>query len=81
LLVRACLFSCALVVRASACFVFGFNEHLLAWVADAIVARQLLEEARRELAVKRCLNEKLKCPAAQRLDGIEVSSSVVWATG
>jgi hypothetical protein len=42
---------------------------------------QLLEEARRELAVKRCLNEKLKCPAAQRLDGIEVSSSVVWATG
>jgi hypothetical protein len=32
------LFSCALVVRAGACFVFGFNEHLLAWVADAIVA-------------------------------------------
>jgi hypothetical protein len=38
-LVRACLFSCALVVRAGACFVFGFNGHLLAWVADAIVAR------------------------------------------
>jgi hypothetical protein len=32
------LFSYALVVRAGACFVFGFNEHLLAWVADAIVA-------------------------------------------
>jgi hypothetical protein len=39
LLVRACLFSCALLVRAGACFVFGFNGHLLAWVADAIVAR------------------------------------------
>jgi hypothetical protein len=32
------LFSCALPVRAGACFVFGFNGHLLAWVADAIVA-------------------------------------------
>jgi hypothetical protein len=36
--VRACLFSCALLARAGACFVFGFNGHLLAWVADAIVA-------------------------------------------
>jgi hypothetical protein len=29
---------------------------------------QLLEEARRELAVKRCLSKKPKCPAAHRLD-------------
>jgi hypothetical protein len=32
--------SVCLLVRAGACFVFGFNGHLLAWVfADAIVAR------------------------------------------
>jgi hypothetical protein len=31
-LVRACLFSCASLVCAGACFVFGFNGHLLAWV-------------------------------------------------
>jgi hypothetical protein len=30
---------CLVVLRAGACFVFGFNVHLLAWVADAIVAR------------------------------------------
>jgi hypothetical protein len=27
-----CWFSCASLVRAGACFVFGFNGHLLAWV-------------------------------------------------
>jgi hypothetical protein len=33
-LVVACprLFSCALLVRAGACFVLGFNGHWLAWV-------------------------------------------------
>jgi hypothetical protein len=31
-LVRACLLSCALLVRAGACFVLGSNGHLLAWV-------------------------------------------------